>query len=279
MWQRLEPLHAVTYFTPECRQAATDVGLKGFWMGYFACRAAPLGPVGAGVVEAAFANFHPSRVRRAVPDAWSFAAPAAVLDARLTAATAALRRLLPDGAADELAGAVLPILDAAVDAADPLGRPLFAANRDLPAPDDPVAALWRVATCLREHRGDAHVALLAGAGLDGCEVHVLALAGSGGGDAGLYQQARGWSAEEWAAAVDRLAGRGLVAADGAVTAAGRALRADIERHTDELAAGAYAALADDGLDRSMTRLAEAARAIAASGELAFPNPMGLPRSS
>ena len=46
---RLETIHAVTYFAGESRQAATDIGLKGFWMGYFGFRAAPLGPVGAGV--------------------------------------------------------------------------------------------------------------------------------------------------------------------------------------------------------------------------------------
>lgn len=36
-----------------------------------------------------------------------------------------------------------------------------------------MAALWQVATTLREHRGDGHVALLAGAALAGCEAHIL----------------------------------------------------------------------------------------------------------
>lgn len=75
LWHPLETINAVTYFSPECRDASVRLGLKGFWMGYFACRAAPLGAVDPGVVEATFFNFHPDRVRRALPDAWSLAHP------------------------------------------------------------------------------------------------------------------------------------------------------------------------------------------------------------
>ena len=77
-WLALEAVHAVTYFAPESRAALADLGLRGFWMGYFAGRAAPLGPVGPGVVEATFFNFHPAMVRRAIPDAWTFASPESV---------------------------------------------------------------------------------------------------------------------------------------------------------------------------------------------------------
>ncbi len=62
VWRQLEPIHAVTYFAPRCRAAFSDVGLRGFWMGYFARRAAPLGAVGPAVVTATFINF-PSRDR------------------------------------------------------------------------------------------------------------------------------------------------------------------------------------------------------------------------
>jgi len=51
LWRVLEPYHAVTYFAPEAHQAFKDVGLRGFWMGYFAGRAAPLGAVGPGVAD------------------------------------------------------------------------------------------------------------------------------------------------------------------------------------------------------------------------------------
>ena len=44
MWTLFEPIHAVTYFAPEARGAYEEAGLRGFWRGYFAGRAAPLGP-------------------------------------------------------------------------------------------------------------------------------------------------------------------------------------------------------------------------------------------
>jgi helix-turn-helix protein len=75
LWVGLESIHAVTYFAPGCRSALRDVGLKGSWSGYFAARAAPLGAVGAGPVTAAFANFHPDMVARAVRACWEVVAP------------------------------------------------------------------------------------------------------------------------------------------------------------------------------------------------------------
>jgi Helix-turn-helix family len=69
--------------------------------------------------------------------------------------------------------------------------------------------LWQAWTTMREYRGDGHVALLTSTGLDGCEVHVL-FAATGGVDPALLQDRRGWSAEEWSAAADRLAMRGFV---------------------------------------------------------------------
>jgi len=48
IWTLFEPVHAVTYFAPEARSAFEDAGLRGFWRGYFAGRAAPLGPAGRG---------------------------------------------------------------------------------------------------------------------------------------------------------------------------------------------------------------------------------------
>ena len=47
LWVRVETIHAVTYFADESRAAANSCGMKGFWMGYFGFRAAPLGAVGA----------------------------------------------------------------------------------------------------------------------------------------------------------------------------------------------------------------------------------------
>lgn len=277
IWHRVEAINAVTYFCPECREAPTEAGLEGFWMGYFACRAAPMGAVRPGVVEATFANFHPSRVRRAIPAAWDLVEPDVLVGIRADAAAAALRRLLGDQRVEELAADVRPMLGEVVERAVGAGRPLFAANRDLDEPADPVAALWQAATTVREHRGDGHVALLAGAGLDGCESHVLFAACEGVGPE-LYLQSRGWSEQDWQAAVERLAGRGLLASDGSATDAGRTLRQEIEQRTDEMAALPFAALDDEQIERLVGALTPAAEQIAASGEVMFPNPMGLPRT-
>jgi hypothetical protein len=64
-------------------------------MSYFGCRAAPLGPVGPDLVAALFYSFHPAMVARALPDAWDYAAPAELIDARLQAVDSAVRRLFP----------------------------------------------------------------------------------------------------------------------------------------------------------------------------------------
>ncbi|MFI9155239.1 hypothetical protein [Streptomyces sp. NPDC053367] len=273
VWQVIEPLHAVTYFAPESREAAREVGLRGFWMGYFALRAAPLGAVAPGVVEAAFFNFHPAMVRRALPDAWDFASPEAVLRARADSATAALRRVAPS-VAKEAAPAVA-LLERVVAAADGAGRPLFAANRGVPAPGDPAGALWQAATTLREHRGDGHVAVLTAEGLDGCEAHVLFAAGEQV-PAEVLRDNRGWSAEEWQAALDRLTARGLLTDAGTLTADGEALRAHIEARTDELAVRPYRVLAPQEASRLLEKLAPLADEVLDSGLVPFPNPMGLP---
>lgn len=41
MWTLFEPVHVVTYFSAEALSAFTGAGLRGFWRGYFAGRAAP----------------------------------------------------------------------------------------------------------------------------------------------------------------------------------------------------------------------------------------------
>lgn len=276
LWHRLEALNAVTYFSSECREAPARLGLRGFWMGYFACRAAPMGAVEAAVVEATFFNFHPERVRRAIPDAWAIVEPKAVLAVRSEAAATALRRVLSDGAADRLAEKALPVLEETIGRATGAGRPLFSANRDTAVPEDSVAALWQAATTLREHRGDSHVALLSCEGLDGCEAHVL-FAACEAVPAEMYQQSRGWSAQDWQAAVERLIARRLLTEDGDPTGQGRELRVEIEQRTDDLAVEPYASIREDSIRRLLADLTVAAEQVAASGEITFPNPMGLPR--
>jgi hypothetical protein len=122
------------------------------------------------------------------------------------------------------------------------------------------------------------VALLAAEGLDGCEVHVLFSAAEGH-PAEMYQQSRGWSADDWAGAVERLRARGLLDDGGRLTATGAASREHVERRTDELAIAPYAALGDAGVEELLAHLAPAAERVAASGEIRYPNPMNLPSAA
>src|SRR6185312_14135323 len=91
-FHRFEPVHAVTYFAPEARAALDGLGYRGFWMGYFAARSAPLGKVPVELVTATFYNFAPHRVAKALSGAWAFAGPEQALKARAESSVAALRR-------------------------------------------------------------------------------------------------------------------------------------------------------------------------------------------
>ena len=274
LWVRIETVHAVTYFAAESRAAAKDAGLQGFWMGYFGFRAAPMGPVGAGVVEAAFANFAPGMIRRAIPDAWSHASPDDLVLVRATAAATALR----GAAADEVDAAVsiAPLLRRVVDAGVPLGRPLFAANAAIPHFDDPVEQLWQLCTTLREHRGDGHVAALAAAGIDGCQAHQLLIAEQGL-PPDLFFDNRGWDDDQQRRSLEVLVSRGLIEGT-TLTELGADLRDQIEAITDERAAEPFnEALDEDDLARLDAVLTPLAEAVQASGVIPFPNPMGLPQ--
>lgn len=274
LWRALEPYHAITYFVPETRQRTDALGLKGGWMSYFACRAAPLGTVRAEVVAALFYNFHPDMVRRAIPDAWSYASPEALLEARLAAAGQGLRRLLGADVEGGAVGEAAELAWTAAQATTTAGRPLAAANAALPWPREPHLRLWQAATLLREARGDGHVTALVVAGLSPCEALVTASA-AGGPPAEMLRAARKWSQAEWDEAVGRLRSRGWLDERGTLTEAGRAGRAAVERHTDELIRPTWDALGAERSSRLESLLLPIRDKVIASGGLPVPNPMGL----
>ncbi|MCT2581721.1 SCO6745 family protein [Actinophytocola gossypii] len=275
LWSSLEPLHDVVYFAPGVRDAGVAIGLRGFWMTYFAFRAAPLGPVGAEPVVAAFAGFEPSMVAKALPEAWARATPAACLVARSEVSAAALRKV---GVDEAVCATVAAELGPVLAAADGTGRPLHAANACLPLPDDPVAALWQVATTLREHRGDGHVAALVACGLSGLEALLLQV-GFGRFPGSQLRSVRGWSEHAWDSAATGLADRGLLTGDGGLTAAGRELLAEVEERTDAASwRGGLSAVGEAGVDRLVEVLAPSVSALWASGVLPEINPTGLERA-
>jgi len=213
MWTLFEPIHAVTYFAPEARAAFEEAGLRGFWRGYFAGRAAPLGPAGAAVVTASFFNFAPAFVARAIPAVWDLITPEDALATRLAGAQAALSTLLAGH--EEEAAAAADLLWLAIGELDFSGRVLAAANAALPVPDGEsagresaglgsagLAQLWQAATVLREHRGDGHFAALAAADIDGCEAVALRCCLDLRRED--LQPMRGWTDEAWDGALGRL---------------------------------------------------------------------------
>lgn len=269
-WRTLEPYHGLVYFAPEAAARYANLGIDGFGA-YFNSRAAAMGAVTGDVVAATFFNFRPSLPREHVPKGWKAAAPATWIDARLAGVDEALRRALGDRLADpaieRAAGLAARASDAAAESTP--GRPLAAAHAATPRPDEPHLALWHAVTVLREHRGDGHIACLVDAGVDGCEA-LVQHAASGDVPRAALQTTRGWRDDEWHAAVDRLAARGWVGADGSFTDEGRRVRQRIEDRTDELAAGPWAAIGEDGCEELRAIVRPLSKAIVDAGGVGLP---------
>ena len=301
----IEPLHSHLYFAPEHDEYLSGVGLRPGRMAYFAGRAAPMGPVGAGVVTATFYNFSPSLVAHMIPRAWTLASPEQVLVARHDAARASLTRLLGDDATSAEMAELAELLREACSVLTPEGRPLYAGHADLPWPDEPLLQVWHGSTLLREHRGDGHIAALLSAGLSGLEAQVSHSATGHGFTVPAARATRGWSEDEWAAATAGLAERGVLTAEGTLTEdgakatrgwkddewaacrgrlaergllddagltdEGTALRAGIEAATDAMAAPPWQHLGPERTARVMELAKGFARTMVAGG--AFDTPV------
>ncbi|MFF8379842.1 hypothetical protein ACF07V_27355 [Streptomyces sp. NPDC015661] len=276
MWHLLEPLHAVLYYAPEAFEEAAALGYETAdrWPSYFAWRAAALGPVGPVRVTSAFYGFSPETVARHVPAAWAVATPADVLAARLRAVDRTYRTLLGGETLDSPALAeAAGLARRAAEAAGLEGRPLAAAHAELPWPEAPHLVLWQAATILREHRGDGHIAALVAAGLDPAE-SLVSFAAVGAAPEPVFAS-RGWSPAAWAAARERLTARGLLGPEGTATETGRALREEVERRTDELAAGPWEALGPEATARLAELLGGPWLTIVGSGLLPSENTLGI----
>lgn len=229
----VEAVHTLSYYTPEISQL-TDDGFRGWWHAYFAYRAAPMGPVPAPVVTAAFYNFAPRMVERAVPGVWDIMAPETILARRQELVVAAIDRIWGDGRLDDVLAEAADLAEVAMSDLAAEARPLAAAHAALPQPEGSAGLrLWHACTIWREYRGDGHNIALAAAGIDGLESHLL-MAAHGKGNQATITGIRGWTEDEWVTARGRLHERGILTADGTYTDHGRAFRSDIETATDEL---------------------------------------------
>jgi hypothetical protein len=199
----------------EAKAAGKAGGYRG-WPLYFVGRGGVLGPAPVEVVESVFAFHAPELV------GWAWPAGLAVRPVQETVATYAdvcrawgRRHYTAVDGIERLAELLVRV----VDAADPLGWPLYAGWRTVEVAPDAHARVAQLLHVLREHRGGAFLAALRVAGVAPLEA-ILTDAG-GTGMASFF----GWP-EPFPAIDDAL----------------RSRRARAEELTDEMVGPAYAAL-------------------------------------
>jgi hypothetical protein len=247
MFELVEPIGAIPYSTDEPNEAMFALGFSNYWDTYFAGRAAPLGLVPAEVVDALFYNFAPGEVARHIPKVWRTTTPEAAIAAREAGCVNALRRILGDHVESPAFARATELLLKAATTAPYEGRPMYAALRAIPIPDDVVARLFHAASLLREHRGDGHIAALMIEGIGGLEAHVLYALGMGM-PAETFGRIHHLPAAQLAAVIGGMRARGLIADDGWLSEQGRAVKERVEERTDDLAAKPYESLDPVELD-------------------------------
>jgi hypothetical protein len=221
----LEPIATQGWWSRAAGERLMALGVD-FFPGYVWGRAAALGVPTPSVVAATFGVFEPSLISAVYEAGAASVGRDVILDVRASGGEESIGSVASD---DECSAIADPLLDAIVGL-DAVGRPLFAALRGLSLPASPAGRLWRAAELVREHRGDGHLAMLVGSGLDAVEANVFTERWLGYG-LGEYSGTRGFGPEALGVAVARLESRGWMAA-GELTDAGRAAREAIEAGTD-----------------------------------------------
>ncbi|WP_439029080.1 SCO6745 family protein [Gordonia terrae] len=264
-----EMFYVVPLLAPATREPYERIGLTDIGSTYFATRSAPLGAVPVETVIATFFGWYPGKVRRYLPPAWESTTPAKALHAQRVVVDATLRRALGSWIDSPEAREMALLMRKAAEDRDIVGRPLFSAFSALPWPDPAEAhmTIWHAFALLREFRGDSHLAVLVANNIDACECHLMmaaavvagcqchqSFAGTGTKvdvetppNAAVLAD-REWPVSERKAALGRLTDRGLLTADGDMTAAGMQFHLDLERQTDRAATSPWEE-ADNSVDR------------------------------
>ena len=263
MFELVEPIGVIPYAADEPNEAMFALGFTDYWDTYFAGRAAPLGLAPAEVVDALFYSFAPGEVARHIPKVWRTTTPEAAIAARQAGCAKALRRILADHVDAPAFARAAGLLTKAATSAPLEGRPMYAALRALPIPDDVVVRLFHAASLLREHRGDGHIAALMVEGVGRLEAHVLFALGTGV-PAERFGRIHHLPAAQLAAVVDGMRERGLIGDDGWLSDQGRAVRQRVEARTDDLAATPYECLEPGELDELMDALEPLAAVLVAA---------------
>ena len=253
MFELVEPIGVIPYSAHEPNEAMFALGFDNHWDTYFAGRAAPLGVVPAEVVDALFYNFAPGEVARHIPKVWLTTPPEAAIAARQIGCANALRRILGDRVESPDFARATELLTKVATSAPVEGRPMYAALRAIPIPDDVVTRLFHAASLLREHRGDGHIAALMIEGVGRLEAHVL-LALAMDMPAEQFGRIHHLPAEQLAAVIDGMRARGLIGEDGWLSDQGRAVNQRVESLTDDLAAKPYELLVPSELEELIANL-------------------------
>ena len=222
MFELVEPIATIA-FSKVVTDAFLSLGMRNYWDGYFAGRAAPLGMAPAEVVHAVFYNFADGEVARHIPWVWGKTTPNEAIAVRERGSADALRQRMGKLADPPDVARVADLLTRAAVSAPTEGRALYAGLRALHVPAEPVAKLWHAATLLREHRGDGHNAVLVAHGIGGTESHVL-VSLYVGEQPEEFSRTQHLPKAQLAAVVDGLRSRGLVDEAGGFTDAGRTMR-------------------------------------------------------
>ena len=132
MFELVEPIATVT-FSEVPNEAFLALGMRNYWDGYFAGRAAPLGLAPAEVVHAVFYNFADGEVARHIPWVWGKTTPQEAIAVRERGSAAALRQMIGQLADCPALVRVAELATRAAVSAPTEGRTLYAGCRHGPA--------------------------------------------------------------------------------------------------------------------------------------------------
>lgn len=277
MWRIFEPIHAGIYFYPPSAQSYRDLGLKGGWMGYFATRSASLGTPGKDLVRSIFYHFSSDLVSRAIPDAWKYATPEQILNARMTIAHQMLSNFESHFRDPSLSSDIDLLLEISRSLPSE-GRPLFASLIGLDWETSPQLKIFGAVTLLREHRGDTHNAALASYNISGAQSNILQIANRAVSFE-VISPNRGWSEQSWTEAIQDLKARGIITVESTnqlpkFTQKGQDVKNSIENLTDE-SSNPWSKIFPEKLQKITDLIKPISDAVKQAGLLPKENPIGV----
>jgi hypothetical protein len=220
-----EPIGMHAVWSRRTNEQLASLGLN-FLSGYVWGRASGMGEPAAAVVVSAFAFFEPGLITSTYEEGRAKVGRSDLVEVRNQATSESLAGVLGDADVNP----VVAVLRRGIEAAEAIGRPLFAGLASQPWPSQPAGQLWRACDLLREHRGDTHVAACVSTGVGPVAMSILTELYLGM-PLFSYSASRAWPEDVLQATAERLRAAGLLDGD-TLSAAGHRLRDEIEERTD-----------------------------------------------